>query len=348
MNSNLLFVVSSSYKEKMSTVFTAIGNACTDLVAKVNEDFLVRHHITKSICGHLTSVEELESLKSALGPCKSYMGGAGANVVHVMSALGGAAHFISKIGDDVEGHSFQKHMEENGVDCHFPAPCPAPLGSTIVMTLVTPDGERTFVSYDNAARTMTYDDYAPDILTKTDYFYLDGYSFCSPHTGESFVRIATEKRKAGKHVTFNIGDISYYDTDKSAIDKLLSVCDSFMCNELEATTIYGSFPSLDALAAHMASQFLFGAITLGENGSIVFYNGKIEKIPAAPVVKIIDTNGAGDSFAGGFIYGLMNGFTLEQAGKLGTLCAADCISHAGARPLGGAGSLKHLAERAKI
>lgn len=332
----------------MTKIFTAIGNACTDLVAKVDEEFLVQHKITKSICGHLTSAEDLNDLKEALGSYESYSGGAGANVAHVISALDGDAHFISKIGDDTEGHYFKKHMEQNGVPCHFPAPCPAPLGSTIVMTLVTPDSERTFVSYDVAARTMTYNDYTPDILNKTDYLYLDGYCFCSPHTGTSFLKVATEMRNAGKYTTFNIGDISYYTTDKDDIDALLSVCDSFMCNELEAKTIFGDFPSLDKLTEHLSQKFLFGAVTLGAEGAIVFYNQKIAKIPAMPVTKIIDTNGAGDHFSGGFIYGLMNGYTLELSGRLGALCAADCLSHAGARPLGGFGSLKHLAELCKI
>jgi len=329
----------------MSKVFTAIGNACTDLVAKVDENFLVRHGIVKSICGHLTSSDELEVLKSAIGSYESFSGGAGANVAHVISALGGNSHFISKIGDDDEGYEFQSHMEENGVTCHFPPPCPPPLGSTIVLTLITSDSERTFVSYDNAARTMKYEDYAPDILNKTNFLYLDGYSFCSPHTGKSFLKVASEMRQAGNHVTFNIGDISYYATDKTEIDMLLSECDSIMCNEMEAETIFGSFVSIDKCVEHLAEQFLFGAVTLGKNGAIVFYDKKIRHIPALIPVKIIDTNGAGDHFAGGFIYGLMNGHSLEESGKLGVMCATDCVSHAGARPLG---SLKHLVQQTEF
>lgn len=332
----------------MSPVFTSIGNACTDLIAKVGEEFLVQHHITKFICGHLKSSEDLEQLKSAIGPYESFCGGAGANVAHVISALGEPSHFISKIGDDEVGHNFKKHLEKNGVTCHFPAPCPPPLGSTIVMTLVTPDSERTFVSYDVAACTMTYDDFDPLILSNTDYLYLDGYSFCSPDTGASFLKVATEMRDKRKHVTFNIGDISYYLTDKSDIDTLISVCDSIMCNENEAKSIFREFESIEKLAEHLSMKFHFGAITLGKNGAIVFHNRKIAKISACPISHIEDTNGAGDHFSGGFIYGLMNGYTLEQSGKLGALCSADCLSHTGARPLGGLGSLKHLAELAKI
>jgi sugar/nucleoside kinase (ribokinase family) len=332
----------------MPPIFTAIGNACTDLIAKVDEDFLQRNNITKSFCGHIRTSDELSKLMSSIGTYESFCGGAGANVAHVISALGGNAYFISKIGDDTEGHYFKKNLEENGVPCHFPAPCPSPLGSTIVITLVTPDSERSFISYDVAARTMNYDDYDSALLNSTDYLYLDGYCFCSPQTGESFLKAAKEMRQAGKHVTFNIGDISYYRSNKSEIDILLQHCDSIMCNEAEAETIFGNHSSIDLLATTLSERFHFGAITLGENGAIVFQNKKIAKIPAIPIPKIEDTNGAGDHFSGGFIFGLMNGYTLEQSGKLGALCSADCLSHPGARPLGKYGSLKYLADIAKI
>jgi sugar/nucleoside kinase (ribokinase family) len=332
----------------MPPVFTAIGNACTDLIAKVDEDFLSRNKITKSFCGHIKTSDELSKLMTSIGAYESFCGGAGANVAHVISALGGNAHFISKIGDDAEGHYFKQNLEENGVPCHFPTPCPAPLGSTIVITLVTPDSERTFVSYDVAARTMSYGDYDTKLLNKTNYLYLDGYCFCSPNTGASFLKAAREMRQAGKHVTFNIGDISYYESNKSEIDILLNHCDSIMCNEAEAETIFGKHSSIDLLATTLSKRFLFGAITLGENGAIVFHSGKIEKISAIPLSKIEDTNGAGDHFSGGFIFGLMNGCTLEQSGRLGALCSADCLSHPGARPLGKYESLKYLADNIKI
>ena len=342
------FVKNLCIDRRMSAVFTAIGNACTDLIAKVDEDFLTQNKIKKSFCGHIKTSDELSKLMSSIGTYESFCGGAGANVAHVISALGGNAHFISKIGNDTEGHYFKDNLEKNGVRCHFPAPCPAPLGSTIVITLVTPDGERTFVSYDVAARTMNYNDYDSALLNKTDYLYLDGYCFCSPQTGASFLKVAKEMRQAGKYVTFNIGDISYYHSNKSEIDILLNHCDSIMCNEAEAETIFGKHSSIDLLATRLSQQFEFGAITLGENGAIVFHNGKIAKISAIPLSKIEDTNGAGDHFSGGFIFGLMNRYSLEQSGKLGALCSADCLSHAGARPLGGPGSLKYLADSFKI
>lgn len=326
----------------MTVQFTSIGNACTDLVASVDDRFLIENNIQKSLCTHLKSADELAALKSKIGSFQSMMGGAGANVAHMISALGGTPHFISKIGDTPEGHLFQKDMQDNGVICHFPSPSPLSPESSIVIILITPDGDRTFASYDVVAKTFSYEDYDLERLNQTHYLYLDGHCFCSPHTGKSFIRVAEHIRQQGGHTTFNIGDISHYHDNKSDIDHLLTICDSVICNEIEAETMFGKFPSHALLALHLSERFLFGAITLGANGSIVFYNKHILNIKAVPTLKIVDTNGAGDSFSGGFIYGLMNGYSLEKSGKLGALCAADCISHMGGRPSGGFESLKNL------
>ena len=147
-------------------------------------------------------------------------------------------------------------------------------------------------------------------------------------------------------MTFNIGDLGYYATHKDDIDALLNICDSVICNLDEAKELFGQEDDILTLAHRMSEKFLFGAITDGRNGAIVFHNKIMVAIPAIHIepYAIVDTNGAGDHFSAGFIYGLMNGYKLTQAGRLGVLCSTDCIGHAGARPIGGYGSLKHLAE----
>lgn len=336
----------SPYKCPMTKIFTAIGNACTDLIAKVDDQFLINHGIRKYFCIHFKTVDELNKVMADMPPYQSIAGGAGANVAHVVAALGGEAHFISKIGSDTSGATFKKNMEENGVTCHFPSPPKDDKISSQVLTLITPDGERTFASFDEVARTMNFDDFNADILAKTSVLYLDGYCYCSPHTPESFVRAAENARSAGNHAVFNVGDLSNYETNTTAIDRLLSVCDSITCNMPEAEAFFGKHTSTQVLLEKIAGSFLFGGVTDGQNGAYVFHQGHIAHVPAIDISDLneIDTNGAGDHFSGGFLYGLMNGFTLEQSGKLGVLCAKDCISHAGARPTG---SLKHLAVLAK-
>ncbi len=333
----------------MSQVFTAIGNACTDLVAKVDDAFLVKHNIRKFHCTHLTTAEALQVIKDDLPSFQSIAGGAGANVAHVISALGGESHFISKIAADPEGLSFKKYMEENGVACHFPPASPAELGgSSIVVTLLTNDGERTFISYDVIAKTFSSDDYDFDIIRASNILYLDGYSFCSDKTGESFIKAARANTESGGTTIFNLGDLSILEANPKEIANLLPYCSGMICNYTEARVLFGS-PDIDTLITRMKSQFKIGAITNGADGSTVFANGQTAYIAAEDISNLaeIDTNGAGDHFSGGFLYGLMNGYDLSAAGKLGNLCAKDCLSHAGARPLGGRGSLNHLAKLTK-
>ncbi len=332
----------------MSLIFTAIGNACIDLVASVDDSFLIQHDIPKGLCRFITDAPLLTSIKSQMGSYQSIPGGAGANVAHVMATLGHDSHFISKIANDPEGHYFKKHMEEHGVQCHFPAPTEN-MGSSQVLTFITPDSERTFLSFDDVSRTFSADDYDFDLLHTTNFLYLDGYCFVSKTTPQSFVKAAVAVRHRGGHVTFNIGDIGYYETQKDNVIAVLNTCDSIICNANEARILFGPNDDNATLAQKMSKQFLFGAITDGQNGAFIFLNKIIAHV-AAPLLNpsaLVDTNGAGDHFSAGFIYGLMNGYSLEQSGRLGILCATNCISHSGARPLGGHGSLKHLAEQAK-
>lgn len=332
----------------MTPIFTAIGNACTDFVASVNDDFLVHHNIPKGLCRFITDGELLTPIKAQMGAYQSIPGGAGANVAHVISALGHHSHFISKIGNDADGVVFKNHMESNGVTCHFPPPTQN-MGTCQVLTFITPDSERTFISFDDVAATFSSADYDFDLLHQTNFLYLDGYCFVSEGTPQGFVKAAVAVRHRGGHVTFNIGDLGYYSTHKDSIDALLNVCDSIICNFSEAKALFGQSDDITSLAQKMSETFLFGAITDGQNGAVVFHNKTIASI-SAPAIEpsgLVDSNGAGDHFSAGFIYGLMNGYSLEQSGRLGILCATDCIGHAGARPLGGHGSLKHLAEQSR-
>lgn len=329
----------------MTQIFTAIGNACTDLVASVDDDFLEKHAIRKYHCTYLADAARLKDLKDNMPSYQAIPGGVGANVAHVVAALEGNAHFISKIAGDPEGLTFKKHMEDNGVSCHFPPVSPADLGSPQVPTLITPDGERTFASYDGVSSTFSADDYDFDLISRSDYLFLDGYCFRSPATGGGFIKAA--QATTGKTI-LNLGDLSILEDNQKAIYDLLPFCDGLICNDSEAKMLFEATLIQDILN-RMMSRFSVGAITHGAEGAYVFANGQSTHIPAEDISTLatVDTNGAGDHFSGGFIYALMKGYDIKSAGRLGSLCAKDCLSHVGGRPLGGHGSLKHLADLAK-
>lgn len=333
---------------RTSSIFTSIGNACTDIVASVSDSFLEEHQFRKHLCAHVMTLDEIFAIKSNLSSYQIFAGGAGANVCHVISALGGDPHFISKIAADPEGIAFLQSSKEAGITCHFPPPLPANMGSTQVLALITPDGERSFVSFDGASRTFSQTDYDFNLIAQSAYLYLDGYCYSAPATAEGYIAATMAAKAAGCQTIFNVGDLSLYETNREDIDKLLDVCESVICNRTEAEAFFGRTP-IEELTRTMAQKYAFGAITDGQNGAFVFNASDIIHIPAIDISDIpaIDTNGAGDHFSGGFIFGLMHHFSLEQAGYLGALCAKDCLSHAGARPRGGFESLKHLVEIAK-
>lgn len=332
----------------MDKLFTSIGNACTDLIASVDDQFLIDRNIRKFFCTHLETIEDLSALRSDMPSIRSIPGGAGANVAHVISALGGTSHFISKVANDEEGTSFVRHMEANGVTCNFPPISSAELGSPQVATLITPDGERTFVSFDGVAHDFSDKDYDFPLIETSAVLYLDGYCFSSPYTPESFIKAAQANRKSGGTTFFNLGDLSILEKNPDQVAKLLQNCNGIICNYPEARILFGTDDPHE-MNKRMAERFEVGAITHGADGAYVVSHHHVAHIPAASIsdLSTIDTNGAGDHFSGGFIFGLMNDFSLEEAGKLGILCARDCLSHAGARPLGGHGSLKHLTLLAK-
>ena len=195
----------------MTQIFTSIGNACIDMIASVSDDFLIKHKTTKGLCRFVDDADLIDIIQSEIGTYQSIPGGAGANVTHVMSALGQDAHFISKIGADAEGAYFKKYMEENGVECHFPTPSQN-MRSCQVLTFITPDRERTFLSFDDVAKTFTLADYDFDLLDKTNFLYLDGYCFVSKATPQGFVKAADTVRHHGGHVTFNIGYCTFHNT----------------------------------------------------------------------------------------------------------------------------------------
>jgi sugar/nucleoside kinase (ribokinase family) len=168
-------------------------------------------------------------------------------VMNEVSTLWHTPYFISKIGADTEGSFFKKYMEENGVECHFPSPTEN-MGIPQVLTLITPDGKRTFISFDDVATTFSANDYNFDLLHKTNFLYLNGYSLVSKSTPKSFVKAGVALRHRGGHVTFNIGDIGYYTTQKNDVDAILNTCDSIICNAEEARILYGEKDTPENLA----------------------------------------------------------------------------------------------------
>ena len=322
---------------------TGIGNACMDIVADCDMDFMARHKVHKSHCIYV-DFPSLQNLKSELQNPELIAGGAAANTVYVFQSLGGKAAFLGKIAEDMEGRAFQKSMEDIGITTHLKVDPQTDVGSTQVVSLRTPDGDRSFVTYQGVAETIAPQDLNYDIVANSKIVYFDGYTMYSPFALEAFLTSAQTARQNGGLSVFNPGDLSIVELYKPQVAELIGKIDMVICNLAEARSIFGT-DTLKEAASKMPAIHKTGVVTNGAHGAVVFHDGEIIHMPAPirPDGEIY-TLGAGDHFSAGFLYGLTHGFTLPQMAKLAELCAVDCLSHTGARPLG---SLQHLIAMAR-
>jgi sugar/nucleoside kinase (ribokinase family) len=324
--------------KKKSFHLAAIGNACTDLVATVADDFLLRHGLRKSHCTYLT-LDQLKTIKADLPSFCSIAGGVGGNVASVIAALGGRAAFLSKISKDPEGLAFSHTLKASGIEDCMTVSEEESL-SPQVICLSTPDGDRSFASYDGVAGTMEPKDLDGTALSRAALVFFDGYTLYADKAAENF-SFAHESAKKGEGLLcFNPCDVSVIEVHSALIQHILTQTDILICNYAESRALFGDLAPQE-MAESLSKRYNGGALTNGSYGAHVFKDREVLFVPPPPTLHLleIDSNGAGDHFAGGFLYALAQQHPLSHAGKLAQLCALDSLTHAGARPLG---SLKHL------
>lgn len=316
----------------------AIGNVCIDIVANVSDEFLKEFGLTKSVNNQLTAAER-DALQAALPDALFVPGGVGPNVAHVMSALGGRAAFQGKAGDDKYTDLVIEDMKAHGIHTHLPS-ADKNLQTSQIACLATPDGDRTFASYDGASTTLTKDDIDIELIQRSTITYLDSYTMIAPGAADAFLKAIAASQEAGCFSCLNPCDVTVLNKQPEVMRRIADNVSMLICNFHEAKALFGKMTH-EEIAQMMADKYLAGAVTDGANGAYVFSHQKVAFIPPADTSSLtsVDSNGAGDHFAAGFLFGFLRDLPLEQAGELGQLCALDCLSHPGAQPLG---SLKHL------
>lgn len=316
----------------MTFDFCGIGNACIDIVARIDDAFLDHWEFPKSICTYLP-LERADSLEAAL-PAPDYIpGGCGANTASIVSALGGKSAFIGRVAADRIGGMFLNDMKARGIHYTGKPDTTPGAGSTRIFALITPDTERTFAAYYGVQEDLCEADVDEDAVSRSTFMYLDGYALNSYRGGETFLKAAEISKKAGKMVAFSLSDLSILKKYPQVVDSLCRVSDMVVCNQQEAQHLTKAETLEDSLEG-LRSMFKGGAVTVGADGVYVFSDLGIQRVAAmTPPDPVCDTNGAGDAFAGGFLFGLAKGYDIEKAARLGNRCAAGIITHAGARPL---------------
>jgi adenosine kinase len=317
-----------------------IGNAIVDVLARTDDDFLVRQHMRK---GAMTLIDEerATSLYEAMGPAVEISGGSAANTIVGCASLGGRAAFVGKVKDDELGRVFAHDIRAAGVAFDTPPASEGPSTGRCYV-LVSPDGERTMNTYLGAAQDLHPRDIDPEAIAASAVTYLEGYLWDPKHAKDAFLKAAAAAHEAKRTVALSLSDAFCVDRWRDEFLGLVrsGTVDLLFANEAELHSLYQTADFDTALAA-LRREARLAVVTRSEKGCVVVSREGVLAVPAAPIARVVDTTGAGDLFAAGFLFGVAQGAGYERAASLGALAAAEVIQHLGARPQA---SLKALAE----
>ncbi|MDQ3147802.1 MAG: adenosine kinase [Actinomycetota bacterium] len=307
-----------------------IGNALVDVTSSEEESFLDRHGLVKGTMA-LIDASRAERLYSAMGTGVEVSGGQAANTMAGLASFGGDCAFIGRIADDQLGAVFAHDMAAVGVAYHqSPSNGSEPTGRCLVV--VTPDGERTLNTFLGASAQLGPDDVGDDLLAGAALTYLEGYLLDAEAGGRAFDKAVSVARGAGRRVALNLSDVLCVERHQLELLALVEGgVDVLFANDGELSRLYGT-DDADAALTEAAAQCEVVAMTRGAAGCSVVVSGERHDVPAEPVARVLDTNGAGDLFAAGFLFGLSTDRHPRDCARLGAVAAAEIISHFGSRP----------------
>ncbi len=307
-----------------------IGNAIVDVTAPVPEAFLSKHGMHKGAMA-LIDAPTAEHLYADMPPATESSGGSAANTCAVAALLGAKVAYLGRVADDTLGAVFRHDITAVGV--HYPTPPATENGQRTArcLIMVTPDAQRTMNTFLGACTTFGPNDVNPALVASAHVTYLEGYLFDPPAAQEAFRKAAAAAHAAGRQVALSLSDAFCVHRHRAAFrDLVAGHVDILFANEAEITALYETNTLAEA-AAHARHDVSLAAITMSEAGSTIIKGGETFIIAAEPT-QVIDTTGAGDAYAAGFLAALTAGKTLKQCGHLGSIAAAEVISHFGARP----------------
>lgn len=308
-----------------------IGNAMVDVLWECPDAFLSENGIEKGIM-QLTDLARGAELYDRIGPAKEISGGSAANTIAGIAHLGGQTAYVGKVKDDQLGAIFSHDLRAQGAVYETPLAAKtheAETGRCIV--LVTPDGERSMNTYLGVTEFLEPSDIDAAQMAQAEWIYLEGYRFDGPDSVEAFDKAIAACKGAGGRVSLTLSDPFCVDRHRDAFRALIKDhVDLLFCNRAEMLSMYQT-EDFDAALAQAVQEVEIVACTDSENGAHILKGADRWHAPAMPV-EIVDATGAGDLFAGAFLWGLTNGYDLETCGQMGCVVASEIISHIGARP----------------
>jgi sugar/nucleoside kinase (ribokinase family) len=321
-----------------------IGNAIVDVIFPVSDDFLLENGIAKSV---MTLIDEFraEQLIALAEDSKQVSGGSAANTMAGLASFGAKGKFIGKVRNDPLGQRFADDLKAAGVNFNTPM-SDTSLATACSLIAVTPDGQRSMNTFLGACRELTPDDIDASEIGATDFLYIEGYMWDEELPKAAIRKAIAAAKGAGRSVAFTLSDPFCVGRYRDEFLHLMKTdIDILFANEEEAKALFEVDNFNAALKACKAWHGI-SALTRSENGCVIVGgNDEMHVLPAERVAQVVDTTGAGDQFAAGFLFGLSRKRDLRTAARLGAVAAAEVISHYGARP---EQSLKARARNARI
>ena len=307
-----------------------IGNAIVDVLAHADDQFLHDNGLAKGAMT-LIDADAAKDLYDAMGPAIECSGGSAANTVAGLASLGGRAAFIGKVCDDQLGAVFGHDIRAVGVD--FDSLLAADGVSTArCLIFVTPDAQRTMQTYLGACVELGPEDIDEAVVAAADITYLEGYLWDPSAAKEAFLKASRAAAAAGRRVSLSLSDPFCVGRHRdSFVDLVDNHVDILFANEEEIVSLYQA-QDFDAALPRVRDHCAIAALTRGAKGSVIVAGDEVHVIDAEPIAHLVDTTGAGDAYAAGFLFGLTQGYDLTRCGHLGGAAAAEVIGHMGARP----------------
>ena len=307
-----------------------IGNAIVDIIARCDDAFLSKRDLDKGFM-RLIDADDAASLYEEMGPATERSGGSVANSIAGLASFGASCGFIGRVAADQFGGIFRHDIRSLGIEYTTePAVDGQPTARCLI--LVTPDGERTMNTFLGASVDLTAADIDPHLIGAAKFVYLEGYLFDKDAAKSAFHEAARLAKESGAKVALSLSDPFCVDRHREDFRALVKDgADIVFANEKEITSLYETNTFLEAADAALQDCEM-AVLTRSEVGSLIVSSGETTEIPADPVSQVVDATGAGDLYAAGFLYGLARRLPLETCGRLGSLAAAEAISHIGARP----------------
>ncbi len=316
--------------QQASLDVVGIGNAIVDILSHAEEDFLQQHALTKGAM-NLIDTDFADRLYAAMGPAVETSGGSCANTMAGVASCGGKAGYIGKVRNDTFGKIFTHDIRAIGVDFDTTMSIDgAPTARCLI--LVTPDAQRTMHTYLGACIELGPEDVDAEMVQSAAITYLEGYLWDPPRAKQAMLDSAKIAHDAGRTVALTLSDPFCVERHRDSFRGLIDDhVDVLFANEAEVISLYQA-KDFDEAARAVRAHCKVAALTRSEKGSVVVSGDNIVAVPAEPVERVVDTTGAGDQYAAGFLYGLARGRSMADCARMGGIAAAEVIDHLGPRP----------------